>query len=87
MIETPIRNAKAVGLDGVEVYYSTYTEDDTHFMQQLCEKYQLLESGGSDFHGESKPGLQMGMGYGTLHVPLQCYKNLKRVAAERKNDN
>ena len=83
--EAIIRKAKSFGLDGVEVYYSTYSDDDTKFMHQLCEKYQLLESGGSDFHGENKPVLQIGTGYGNLRIPLSCYKNLKKRADELNN--
>lgn len=83
--EAIIRKAKNFGLDGVEVYYSTYSEDDTKFMHQLCEKYNLLESGGSDFHGENKPGIQIGTGKGNLRIPLSCYKNLKKRADERNS--
>lgn len=75
--EKIICKAKAVGLDGVEVYYSTYSEDDTAFMHKLCEKYHLLESGGSDFHGANKKRILMGTGYGNLRIPLECYEKLK----------
>lgn len=85
--ETIILKAKDFGLDGVEVYYSTYSDDDTAFMHQLCEKYNLLESGGSDFHGENKPELQIGVGYGKLRIPLSCYENLKKAADERSNQD
>lgn len=83
--EEIILKAKDFELDGAEVYYSTYSEDDTEFMRQICEKYHLLESGGSDFHGENKPGLQMGTGYGKLRIPLYCYENLKERANERRS--
>ena len=82
--ERVLCRAKACGLDGMEVYYSTHSEDDTAFLHELCDKYQLLESGGSDFHGESKPGLKLGSGYGDLCVPFSCYETLKRLADERK---
>lgn len=52
--EEIVVKAKKCGLDGVEVYYSTYSEEDTSFMRELCQKYGLYESGGSDFHGENK---------------------------------
>lgn len=80
-----LTRAKDCGLDGVEVYYPTYTEDDTAFLLELCKKYGLLESGGSDFHGENKPGLRLGTGYGSLCVPLSCYEKLAALAEERKH--
>ena len=72
--------AKSAGLDGAEVYYSTYSDDDTAFMHEMCEKYHLLESGGSDFHGENKANIQLGAGYGNLLIPYSCYENLKNIA-------
>ena len=83
--EQLLRRAKACGLDGAEVYYSTYSEADTVFMQRMCRQYGLLESGGSDFHGENKPGLALGTGYGGLRVPFSCYEGLKaRAEAKRR---
>lgn len=76
--------AKACGLDGVEVYYSTYTEDDTVYMRELAAKYGLLESGGSDFHGENKADIQIGSGRGNLSISYDCYEKLKEVAQKRK---
>lgn len=74
--------AKAVscGLDGTEVYYCTYSDDDTAFMRDICRRYNLLESGGSDYHGENKPGLMIGTGYGNLRIPYSCYESLKARA-------
>lgn len=71
--------AKEFGLDGIEVYYTTYSEDDTKFMQDMCRKYDLLASGGSDFHGDNKPNVKIGSGYGNLAVPYECYENLKKL--------
>lgn len=84
--EAILRQATECGLDGAEVYYSTYTEEDTTFMKKMCEKYGLIESGGSDFHGETKPNLEIGSGYGNLRVPYSCYEQLKKRATERNSE-
>lgn len=81
--EAIIIKAKSFGLDGAEVYYSTYSDDETEFMRRLCAKYHLLESGGSDYHGDNKPGIQIGRGYGQLQIPFSCYEKLKKCAEER----
>ena len=60
---------KQAGLVAMEVYYSTYSQSDERDMRALAQKYDLLESGGSDFHGKAKPGLELGSGYGSLRVP------------------
>lgn len=44
-----------LGLHGIETYYWTYTSDEAAHMRAWAERYGLLESGGSDFHGARKP--------------------------------
>ena len=46
----------------------------------LAEKYGLLPSGGSDFHGENKPDIRLGTGRGTLNVPDEWYEALREAA-------
>ena len=60
---------KNYGLLGIETYYSLYTKQQTKAMINIAERFSLLKSGGSDFHGANKPGNDLGVGYGTLHVP------------------
>ena len=72
---------KVNGLVSVETIYSTYTEDDTAFLKKLCSKYELLESGGSDFHGANKPDIAIGTGRGNLRIPYSFYERL----LERRN--
>lgn len=68
---------KEAGLMGIEAFYSTYTNQDIRDMQRLAQKYDLLLSGGSDFHGENKPGLDLGCGYGKLFVPEELLTKMK----------
>lgn len=57
------------GLDGIECIYPSYTPTQTKDFLQLCQKNHLISTGGSDFHGDYKPKLDLGIGYGTLNVP------------------
>ncbi len=57
------------GLMGMEVYYSTYTAEQTKAAARLCEKYAIHPSGGSDFHGGNKPDIRLGVGRGNLNIP------------------
>lgn len=61
------------GLEGIEVYYSTYTEEETEFVKQLADKYCLFPSGGSDFHGANKPDIDLMVGKGNLKIPKELY--------------
>lgn len=81
-LDALVAELKAAGLVGIEVLYSTYSPAETRQMRTLAEKYQLLSSGGSDFHGENKPGLDLGVGYGKLNVPDAVLDNIKAYRAK-----
>jgi len=44
------------------------------------DKYDLLITGGSDFHGETKPHLELGNGYGKLYVDYSVLPPIKTAA-------
>jgi predicted metal-dependent phosphoesterase TrpH len=66
------------GLIGIEAIYSTYEPREERQVRQLAAKYNLCISGGSDFHGACKPGLDLGSGYGRLAVPDDVLYILKQ---------
>jgi predicted metal-dependent phosphoesterase TrpH len=76
-----VRRLKADGLDGVEVHYSTHTPRQTRDYLALAKELGLLITGGSDFHGITKPDISVGIGKGTLHIPLSLLDALKNAAA------
>lgn len=45
------------GIQGLECHYSRYTWAEADFLTAQAEKYGLLISGGSDYHGSNKPNL------------------------------
>lgn len=75
-----VRQLKADGLDGVEVHYSTHTARQTREYLSLAKQLNLLVTGGSDFHGLTKPDIEVGIGRGTLHVPDALLSKLKHAA-------
>lgn len=59
-LEVLVARLKDYGLDAIECYYPKYTRSQQAFYLHLAEKYQLYQTGGSDFHGEKvKPDIQM----------------------------
>ncbi len=42
---------RALGIDGVEAFYVTHTEEQTTLLARRCEELGLLSTGSSDFHG------------------------------------
>lgn len=75
-----IYNMKEYGLDGIEVYNSIHTMKDVNFYKVLADKYDLLISGGTDFHGPSiKPNIEIGTGYGNIKIKkLSLVDELKK---------
>lgn len=67
--EALIAKLKHLGLDGLEVFYSSNTGFDEGYLRRFANRYGLLMTGGSDFHGSNKPNLEIGTGRGNLKVP------------------
>lgn len=76
-LETLVARLKDAGLLAIEGIYSTYTPSDTRKIQSIAKKFGLAISGGSDFHGENKPGLSFGTGYGRLYIHEDVLASLK----------
>ena len=74
--------AKEHGLIGIETEYSTYSEDDTAFSKRMCEKFNVLESGGSDYHGKNKPDISIGKGKGNLAISYNYFVELRKAAGK-----
>ncbi|MBI4402003.1 MAG: PHP domain-containing protein [Nitrospirae bacterium] len=74
---------KAEGLMGVEVHYSTHKPQQTREYLNIARRLDLLVTGGSDFHGVTKPDIEVGVGRGGLKVPEMLLEPLKKAAAVR----
>lgn len=79
-LNTLVAELKEAGLVALEAIYSTYTGADEREMRTLAARHGLAISGGSDFHGSNKPGLDLGIGYGKLFIPYEVLTALKKAA-------
>lgn len=61
-------------LDGVEVYHSSFTEEQIKTLENYCINKKILMSGGSDCHGEKKKERKLGIGYGNLNINKEIVK-------------
>lgn len=59
-----VRKLAALGLDGVEVEHSRHASEERRRLRALAKELDLVVTGGSDFHGENKPGVDLGYGVG-----------------------
>ncbi len=75
-----ILQLREIGLDGFEAYYTNMPPEYTEGLLKLAEEYGFVISGGSDYHGANKPGVEMGTGRdGNLSVPDEVLVQLKKV--------
>jgi len=66
------------GMNAIEAYHSDHKAEQTAMYLALAQQYGLLVTGGSDFHGDVKPGVVLGTGYGgNLHVPEDLVERLR----------
>jgi len=75
-LEKLLLHLKDLGLKGIEVYHSTHSSSDINKLNSLAQKLNLLPTGGSDFHGNNKPGLYIGRGYGDLKIPASIFNDI-----------
>ncbi len=77
--ERTLQNLISYGLNGLEVYYSEHSSAETQAFLEIARKYNLLVTGGTDFHGHNKPDLQLGIGFGELHIPYELLEQMRTV--------
>ena len=68
------------GLRGLEVFYGTFSAQQISLNLHLARQFNLLITGGSDFHGTFKPEISIGTGRGSLNVPSKVMDHLRHAA-------
>ena len=71
------------GLIGIETLHSSFSTEQIATAKAIAQKFDLCESGGSDYHGENKPDVALAFGKGELRVPIELYE----ILAARKTAN
>lgn len=72
-----LKDLADLGLDGVEVWYPEHTAGITEQLWRICQRLDLATVGGSDFHGSAKGHIKLGVGRGSLNIPLEILDRLK----------
>lgn len=79
--EMYIAKLRGMGLRGIEVYHSDQGPQHVARYAALAAKYDLLITGGSDFHGDAKPRIELGRGVdGNLNIPRSVLDKLRAAA-------
>jgi hypothetical protein len=79
--EEMVADLASVGLDALEAYHSDQDARTTQELRAMAAAFGLAISGGSDFHGDSKPGLELGSGFrNSLRIPDDVLEGLRERA-------
>jgi 3',5'-nucleoside bisphosphate phosphatase len=76
VFEELIVELKSIGLKGIEIYYPEHPLESVRFYAKIAREYNLIITGGTDFHGDIKPEIKLGSGFGDLFVPYEIYENI-----------
>jgi len=68
------------GLQGIEVFHSEHAPPDCREFADIARRFGLIQTGGTDYHGDAKPGVELGTGTGG-NVNLE-YEFLERMREE-----
>lgn len=79
-----LQQLRDIGLDGIEVYYPTHSRKFRKRLISLAEKYSLLMTGGSDYHGSIRPGTTLAGGK-NVSVPAQLLVTMKERVKQNRN--
>jgi len=79
-LDTVVVELKAIGLVGIEAYYNGYTADEVSRLVSLAQRYNLIATGGSDYHGLDASTETM---IGGTDVPIEAAERLIALAEQR----
>jgi len=87
-LERMVAEMRDSGLKGIEVYHSDHSPVQTQFYKDLAGEFGLAATGGSDFHGETKPGVALGTGIGgNLKLSYSILEELRRISNAKLENN
>jgi predicted metal-dependent phosphoesterase TrpH len=82
-LDPVLERMRADGLVGLECYYGRHDAFETELLVELARRHGLVPTGGSDYHGETKPDLQLGTGTGQLAAPDALLDELEAARSVR----
>ncbi|MGL5122896.1 MAG: cysteine-rich CWC family protein [Fusobacteriaceae bacterium] len=82
-LETLVKELKILGLDGIEIEYPNFTKMEKNMYKELADKYDLKITGGSDFHGINRDGINLGC-EGLTYSEFLDIQNIENEILRRK---
>jgi hypothetical protein len=78
-IRRAVAQLAELGLQGLEVYHTDHTADETRAYRLWADELGLVATGGTDFHGgRIRDGTRLGVGRGNLRIPYEILAQLRQ---------
>ncbi len=74
-----IKSLVDMGLQAIEAFYPKHSPEQTKLFKDIANKLDLIVTGGTDFHGANKPGIELGYFPDINHVPYDVVTNIKTM--------
>jgi predicted metal-dependent phosphoesterase TrpH len=81
-LERVVKDLVDLGLSGIEVIHSDHDDAWVQKCTGLAERFNLIRTGGSDFHGGNKKDIQLGSARGR-RIPREMFESLKAACARQ----
>jgi predicted metal-dependent phosphoesterase TrpH len=83
-LESFVPQLTRAGMMGIEIYYANYLPSTIARLQALAEKYDLIASGGSDYHGLDDT---IGTDIGSVALPHESVEQLISLMGRKRTAN
>ncbi len=85
-MEKEIKKLTELGLGGLEVYNSCQDIEENAVYLKMAKRYNLVPTGGSDFHGPQKPGVQLGFAGAGIQMGYEMVDALREKIVRRSGN-
>ncbi len=82
-ITAAVEQLTILGMDGIETYYPTHSKKTRNILIKSAEACNLVLTGGSDYHGEIRPGTTLAGGK-NVTVPYELLEKMKNRVSENR---
>jgi predicted metal-dependent phosphoesterase TrpH len=84
-LERLVEHLLDAGLEGIEVYHSEHSPADSTEFAEIARRFELVSTGGTDYHGDNKPGIRLGSGIdGNVRLSYSFLEDMREMSARRR---
>jgi predicted metal-dependent phosphoesterase TrpH len=84
-LERMVEQLLEAGLEGIEVFHSEHSPADCAEFAAIARRFGLVPTGGTDYHGDNKPGIRLGRGIdGNVHLPYRFLEEMRDMFAGKR---